>query len=130
MKNIFVVMISSFASFGVMAQNLELMTGDANNGYYIDKDSIEKKGQYYQASLVMKHKKIEKTESPSAGTVSYNQQINIFKFNCMDNSNYLSKVSNYLDGKLVSNDFNPNAEKLTKDDSGMTDFICDKYFPK
>ncbi len=133
MKKALVIFLSSFTSFGLMAQNLELMRGDSNMKYYIDKDSIEKKGQYYQANLVIKLKKPEKVKIPSGQIVQYDHQVLLFKYDCKNNSDYLAKFTNYMNGQLVSSDFNPSPEKFTPDTGGkdgITNFVCENYFLK
>lgn len=111
------------------AENLTLLRGNDVMSYFIDEDSIEKTGQYYQANLFMKVKVPEQSEI-AGKVVTFDLQKNLYKFNCANHSNFLAKVTNYYKEELVSSDFNPRSEKFKIDESGMTEYVCDNFLLK
>lgn len=63
------------------AANLVTMREGGGQKYQIDKDSIEKKGQYDQVKLVVDYASNQKMKSPLKGVVTYNQMETILVLN-------------------------------------------------
>ncbi|MEN9450226.1 surface-adhesin E family protein [Acinetobacter baumannii] len=109
------------------AANLVTMREGGGQKYQIDKDSIEKKGQYDQVKLVVDYASNQKMKSPLKGVVTYNQMETILVLNCKNNSKAHERFTVYLNGKAVETIPGEKSLNFEADDSGMVEFICSKY---
>ena len=121
------LLISAFGINVATAANLVTMKEGGGQKYQIDKDSIEKKGQYDQVKIVVDYKSNQKWKSPEKGIITYNQMETILVLNCKNNSQSHESFTLYLNGNVVDTLANEKGYDFEADDSGMVEFICSKY---
>lgn len=121
------LLISAFGINVATAANLVTMKEGGGQKYQIDKDSIEKKGQYDQVKIVVDYKSNQKMKSPEKGIITYNQMETILVLNCKNNSQSHERFTLYLKGNVVDTLANEKGYNFETDDSGMVEFICSKY---
>ena len=83
------LLISAFGINVATAANLVTMREGGGQKYQIDKDSIEKKGQYDQVKIVVDYKSNQKWKSPEKGIITYNQMETILVLNGFVAQTYL-----------------------------------------
>ncbi len=121
------LLISAFGINVATAANLVTMKEGGGQKFQIDKDSIEKKGQYDQVKIVVDYKSNQKMKNPKKGIITYNQMETILVLNCKNNSQSHERFTLYLNGNVIDTLANEKGYNFETDDSGMVEFICSKY---
>ena len=121
------LLIGIFGTNVATAANLVTMKEGAGQKYQIDKDSIEKRGQYDQVKIIVDYKSNQKMKSPTKGIITYNKMETILVLNCKNNSQSHERFTLYQNGNVIDTLINEKGYSFETDDSGMVEFICSKY---
>lgn len=106
----------------IFAQNIEVIRTFDDSTFSIDKDTIEKRGSYYQALLINKliNPLIIKDKK-------YDQSNFIIKYDCANNAQFIVRVTNLYEGRQTSDWLNPKQETFDEKDNELVDVICQNY---